>query len=291
MVMAMSGMANGDAGVVASGAELELVADGFEFTEGPAVNGVGEVFFTDQPNDRILKVGLDGKVSEFLSPSGRANGMFFDPDGSGDLWVCADAENELWRVSAAGEVEIVVREFGGKLLNGPNDVWVRAGGGLYLTDPLYVRDYWTRGDSEQPVEGVYFLPEGESQLVLVDGTLVKPNGVIGSADGTKLYVADIGAGKIFSYRIEADGGLADRQFFCEHTSDGLAIDDEGNVYATGRDGVTVYGPDGKKIETIDVPEGWTANVTFGGPERDRLFVTAMSGLYSIRMRVRDGSRL
>ncbi len=282
-------MAGSEAGVVAEGAELELVADGFEFTEGPATNAAGEVFFTDQPNDRILKVALDGAVSEFLKPSGRANGMYFD--AAGDLWVCADAENELWRVSPTGDVEVVVADFGGNRLNGPNDVWVRPGGGLYVTDPLYVRDYWTRGaESEQPTEGVYFLPDGGSELVLVDGTLEKPNGVIGSADGRTLFVADIGAGKIFSYRIEADGGLRDRDFFCEHTSDGLALDDEGNVYATGREGVTIYGPDGASIETIKVPQGWTANVTFGGVNRDRLFVTATSGLYSIRTRVRDGSR-
>ncbi len=282
------GVADGRAGVVAEGGELELVAEGFDFTEGPATNSAGEVFFTDQPNDRILRVGLDGEVSEFLSPSGRANGMFFD--GTGDLWVCADAENELWRVSPAGEIEVVVRDFRGKRLNGPNDVWVRPSGGLYLTDPLYARDYWTRGPKEQPTEGVYFLPEGGSEMVLVDGSLKKPNGIVGSADGTTLYVADIGAKTIYSYRIEADGSLAEREFFCAHESDGLALDDEGNVYATGRDGVTIYGPDGELLETITVPRGWTANVTFGGANRDRLFITASKALYSIPMRVRDGSR-
>ncbi len=279
------GMTEMRSAVTEAGAELKLVADGFDFTEGPSPNDRGEVFFTDQPNDRILKVGLDGAVTEFLRPSGRANGTCFDAEGM--LWVCADEKNELWRVAPDGSHEVVVRGYGGALLNGPNDVWVMPGGGIYVTDPLFKRDYWKRaGTSDQPVEGLYYLAPGATELVLVDGDLQKPNGLIASPDGRTLYVADMGARTVFAYDVEEGGGLTNRRPHCETVSDGMTLDNEGNLYATGTAGVSVFGPGGNLIETIPVPQSWTANVTFGGPERDRLFITAGTGIYSIQMRVR-----
>src|ERR1700722_7289227 len=111
-----------DSKIIAPGETLQKLPDGFEFTEGPACDAQGNVYFTDQPNDRILKWSIDGKLSTFMQPCGRANGLCFDEHGN--LWACADEKNELWRINPAGKVTVVVKKFNGKLLNGPNDVWI-----------------------------------------------------------------------------------------------------------------------------------------------------------------------
>ena len=270
-------------GIVAPGAKLQKLAGDFEFTEGPASNAAGDVFFTDQPNDRILKWSTDGKLSTFLQPCGRSNGLCFDNEGR--LWACADEKNELWRIDPQGKATVVVKEFEGKLLNGPNDVWVHPAGGLYFTDPFYKRSYWKRGDKEQDSEAVYYLAPDLKKLARVADDLKQPNGIIGTPDGKTLYVADIGAGNTFVYDIQSDGRLANKKLFCKMGSDGMTIDREGNVYLTGK-GVTVFDKSGKQIEHIDVDEPWTANVCFGGKDHDTLFITASKGFYLLRMRVK-----
>jgi gluconolactonase len=272
-----------DSPVIAPRARLEKLAGDFKFTEGPAADAGGNVYFTDQPNDRILKWSTDGKLSTFLQPCGRSNGLCFDAQGN--LWACADERNELWRIDPKGGLTVVVTHYQGKLLNGPNDVWVRPDGGIYFTDPYYKRDYWKRGPKEQDKEAVYYLAPDHKSLTRVVDDLKQPNGIIGTPDGKTLYVADIGGNKTYSYEIQDDGTLKNKQLFCALGSDGMTIDNEGNVYLTGK-GVTVFDKMGKKIETIAVPEPWTANVCFGGKDRDTLFITASKGLYSIKMRVK-----
>jgi gluconolactonase len=267
--------------IIAPGATLQKLAGDFAFTEGPACDSQGNVFFTDQPNDRILKWSIEGKLSTFMQPCGRANGLSFDPQGN--LLTCADEKNEMWRIDPAGKITVVVKDYKGKLLNGPNDVWVRPGGGLYFTDPYYKRPYWKRGPKEMD-ECVYYLAPANKSLTRVIDDLKQPNGIIGTPDGTLLYVADIGAGKTYRYRIMADGSLKEKKLFCEMGSDGLTIDSEGNIYLTGK-GVFVFDPAGNKIEHIDVPEGWTANVCFGGKDQQTLFITASKGLYGLHMTV------
>jgi gluconolactonase len=268
--------------VVAPGARLEKVAGGFKFTEGPAADAEGNVLFTDQPNDRIVKWGVDGKLSTFMQPCGRSNGLCFDR--SGNLWACADAKNELWVIDPAGKMTVVVKAYQGKLLGGPNDVWLRPDGGLYFTDPFYKRPYWRRGPAEQEVDGVYYLGPDRKRLCRVIGDLEQPNGVIGTPDGKTLYVADLKAKKTYAYQIRADGTLTGKRLFCPMGSDGMTIDQQGNVYLTGK-GVFVFDRAGQQIEHVDVPEPWTANVCFGGKDRQTLFITASTGLYSLRMRV------
>ncbi|MHB0959383.1 MAG: SMP-30/gluconolactonase/LRE family protein [Pirellulaceae bacterium] len=268
--------------IVASGATVVQLADGFEFTEGPACDAEGNVLFTDQPNDRILKWSVDGKLSTFKQPSGRSNGLCFDPDGN--LWACADEKNELWMIRPDGSVEVVVKGYEGKLLNAPNDLWIRPDRGLYFTDPFYKRDYWTRGPSEQSVEGVYYLAPDRKTLTRVIDDLQQPNGIIGTPDGKTLYVADIRAGKTFAYDMQADGTLLNKRLFCEMGSDGMTIDNEGNVYLTGQ-GVTVFNAQGEKIKTIPIDGGWTANVCFGGKDRHTLFITSQKQLLALHMRV------
>jgi len=287
--------------IIAPGATVQKLAGDFSFTEGPACDREGNVFFTDQPNDRILKWGVEGKLSTFMDPCGRANGLAFDREGY--LWACADAKNELWRIDRAGKATVVLKDYKGKLFNGPNDVWVRPNrlaatrssssdsppvgdlqeipGGLYFTDPHYKRPYWKRGP-KQMEESVYYLAPDYKTVTRVIEDLKQPNGIIGTPDGQLLYVADIGAGKTYRYRIMANGALTEKKLFCELGSDGMTIDSEGNIYLTGK-GVSVFDPAGKKIEQIEVPEKWTANVCFGGKDRQMLFITASTGLYGLRM--------
>ena len=276
-----------EANVVAPGARLEKLAGGFDFTEGPTCDAEGNLFFTDQPNDRILKWSVESELSTFLQPAGRANGMCFD--ARGHLIACADEENALWSIAPDGKVTVIVREYGGKLLNGPNDVWVRPDGALYFTDPFYVRPWWGHDTMPQDGQHVYFLSADRRQLVRVADDLQKPNGITGTPDGKTLYVADIGAGKTYRYDMALDGGLDRKTLACAHGSDGMTLDNEGNLYLTG-DGVAVFDNAGRQIEQIRVPgERWTANVSFGGKDRQTLFITASTGLYALRMRLKGGN--
>ena len=268
--------------VIARGARLEKLAGGFAFTEGPTCDVNGEVFFTDQPNDRILKWSAEGKLSTFLEPAGRANGMCFEPGG--DLIACADEKNELWSVAPDGTVRVLVAEYAGRRLNGPNDVWVGPDGAIYFTDPFYKRSWWTHDTMPQDGQHVYFLSPDRRQLVRVADDLVKPNGIIGTPDGRTLYVADHGAGKTYRYDIAADGSLSAKTLAADRGSDGMTLDTDGNLFLTG-EGVAVFDRTGRQIERILVPERWTANVCFGGRDRRTLFITASRGLYGVRMRV------
>jgi gluconolactonase len=286
------GMAQSDkaasigSGIIASGATPELITDQFSFTEGPATNAQGEVFFTDQPNDRRMKWSEEDGVTEFLSPSGRANGLYFDREGN--LLAAADGDNALWSITSDGSYTEIARRFDGKEFNGPNDLWVHPGSGdIYFTDPLYPRDYWAHrnGDMQQDGEHLYLLRAGQKRIIRIADDIRKPNGIIGTPDGKTLYVADIGANKTYVYDISGDGTLTNKRLFTSKGSDGLTIDSEGNVYITGR-GVTVFNSAGEQIEQIDIPENWTANVTFGGKDRKILIITASKSLYSLRMNVK-----
>ncbi|MGD0262390.1 MAG: SMP-30/gluconolactonase/LRE family protein [Verrucomicrobiota bacterium] len=310
--------------IIAPGATLQKLAGGFAFTEGPACDGEGNVFFTDQPNDRILKWSVEGKLSTFMQPCGRANGLCFDHEDY--LWACADEKNELWRIDPAGKATVVVKDYQGKLLNGPNDVWVRPNHmavmetssaapkaaknalpgerravGPGASPPVRALDlqevpgglYFTDPYYQRPywkrgpkemAECVYFLAPDYKTLTRVIDDMKQPNGIIGTPDGKLLYVGDIGAGKTYRYRIQPDGSLKEKTLFCEMGSDGMTIDSEGNIYLTGK-GVSVFDAAGKKIEHIEVAEAWTGNVCFGGKDRQTLFITASKGLYALRMNV------
>ena len=262
---------------------MEKLADGFNFTEGPAVDKEGNVFFTDQPNDRIWMWAAEGGISLFAEKLGRANGLYFDKEGF--LLSCSDQDNEIWRIGMDKKHTVVVSGFGGKALNGPNDLWVHPGGGIYFTDPLYDRGYWTRSrEMQQEGQYLYYSSPG-GKVDVVDKDYKQPNGIIGTPDGKKLYVADIGDRKTYVYTIQADGSLTGRKLFASMGSDGMTMDEAGNVYLTGR-GVTVFNPAGEQIEQIAVDANWTANVCFGGKDMKTLFITASEYLYALRMNVR-----
>ena len=270
---------------IAKGAKVEKLSDGFLFTEGPAADKQGNVYFTDQPNDRIMKWSVDDeKITVFLEHTGRANGLYFDRQGY--LLSCSDMDNELWKIDMNGKHQVLVADFESKKLNAPNDLWVHPKGGIYFTDPLYQRDYWTRDPAMQmDGEHVYYLSPDTKKLMKVAVDLEQPNGIIGSPDGKHLYVADIKAGKTYVYDIQPDATLANKKLFCEMGSDGMTIDNKGNIYLTGN-GVTVFNPKGEQIAHIPVEANWTANVCFGGKNRDILFITASEFLYSLKMKVK-----
>jgi gluconolactonase len=268
--------------LIADRAELIVLAEEFSFTEGPAADKSGNVFFTDQPSNRILKWVPGSGIEVYMENAGRANGLYFD--NYGNLLAAADERNQLWRINSDKETTVLVDDFKGDELNGPNDIWVDAKGGIYFTDPFYQREYWIRRKPDIDGERVYYLaPDGSLQIVADD--VVKPNGIIGSPDGKKLYIADIGDHKTYSYTILANGSLRNQTLFAEMGSDGMTLDEKGNLYLTGN-GVTVISPTGELIEHIAVPQEWTANVTFGGKNRNILFITAMSAVYTIDMKVR-----
>jgi gluconolactonase len=278
------GYAQNSKSVVAPGAKPEKLAGGFSFTEGPAVDKQGNVFFTDQPNNKILKWSTDGKLSVFCDNCGRANGMYFDKKGW--LTTCSDEENELWSIGPDGNHQVLVSGFNGKKLNGPNDVWVHPSGALYFTDPLYPRPYWKRTpEMQQEGQFVYYLSADGKTLTRVITDLKQPNGVIGTEDGKTLYIADIGAGKTWRYTVEKDGTLSGKTLFTDMGSDGMTLDSKGNIYLTGK-GVTVFNSKGEKIGHIPVEENWTANVCFGGKDMKTLFITASKSFYGLKMKVR-----
>jgi gluconolactonase len=270
--------------LIAPEAKVEKRAEGFLFTEGPAADRHGNVYFTDQPNDRILKWSVDGELSVFLENQGRANGLYFDREGH--LLSCSDLNNELWRIDMDGSHTVLVADFEGRKLNGPNDLWVHpASGNIYFTDPLYPRNYWTRDPQmQQPGQYVYCLFPDRKEAVAVATDLEQPNGIIGTPDGKKLYVADIKANKTYVYDIQPDGLLSNKRLFAPLGSDGMTIDSRSNVYLTGK-GVTVFNPEGEQIEHIPLEAPWTANVCFGGKDMKTLFITASQYLYSVRMNV------
>lgn len=268
--------------IIGKKSSMEKVGTGYSFTEGPAVAADGKVYFTDQPNDQIHVWDEKKGVSLWLEGTRRSNGMYFNDEGH--LVTCADEFNQLGYFDENKEFHLLHEGYDGKLLNAPNDLWIDPDGGIYFTDPYYHRTWWEDGRTEeQDVRGVYYLsPEGEITRVIDD--YVQPNGLIGTPDGKILYVADINDKKIWKYTIQQDGTLEDKTYFAPHGSDGMTIDNKGNVYLTmGK--VWVYSPGGELIVEIDVPES-PANICFGGKKRNKLFITARTSVYTLKMNVK-----
>lgn len=269
--------------IVAAGATLQTVSDQFKFTEGPASDKNGNVYFTDQPNDDIWKWSPDGALEKFMDSTGRSNGLYVDDQGY--LLAAADLDNELWRINLqTKEHEVLLKGWQGMKYNGPNDMWLDDKGGIYFTDPFYKRHYWADTSMQQASCKVFYLPPGADEPIMQDSTLIRPNGIIGTPDQKFLYVADNTGKKLYRYEISATGGLNHKKLFADTGSDGMTVDNLGNVYITG-DGVTVYDSTGVQIHHIPIDRSWTANVTFGGPDQDILFITAMNSVFTLKMNV------
>ncbi len=273
--------------IIAPGATLQRLAGGFAYTEGATCDTNGNVFFVDQPNNRIMEWNTEAaKLSVFMEPSGHANGMEFDP--SNNLIACADEHNQLWSIAPDKAVTVLVTNFEGKYLNGPNDVWIAPNGGIYITDPFYKRAWWDHQTMALPSEEVFYLAPNRKTLMRVTEDLREPNGITGTPDGKTLFVSDLRAGQTWSYDILSDGSLTNKTLFCRKGSDGMTIDQVGDLYLTGF-GVTIFDRRGNRIGHIMVPEQWTGNLCFGGKDRRTLYIAASTSLYSIDMRVRGAN--
>jgi gluconolactonase len=320
---------------LATDAKVELLAtlptepytvSGKPFTEGTTCAPNGDVFFIEQNSNKILRWSVaDRKLSVFMHPAGYANGMLFD--AKGNLLACADERNELWSISltetktvpyppplnpAVGEkptattitlpayTVIMDGRYKGKLLGGPNDLWILPNGGLYFTDPYYARQWWTPGrQQEQELKTVYYLsPDRKtltralSDFTSANGKPGTPNGIVGTTDGKTLYVADISGGEIWSFAIQPDGALTDKKVVCPFGSDGMTLDDQGNLYLTAGSkptGVTVVNvKSGQQIGFIPVPEQ-PANLCFAGKDHSTLYIAARTGFYSVPTKVKGAS--
>lgn len=263
--------------------KLVKIKSGYTFTEGPAVAPDGSVYFTDSPNNKIYHWFPNDSIVEFTVDGERANGLYISQDGQ--LLACTDQHNMLLKIDLQGNKEILVDNFNDKHLNGPNDVWQHPGGNIYFTDPYYHRPWWPENHVEEQDKRAVYLYSKDNKLSRVAEGFVMPNGIIGTPDGRYLYVADANGKKTWRFKVKKDGTLSHRKLFANEASDGMTIDNEGNLYLTTRMEVLILNKKGRKLGAIEMPEK-ASNVCFAGEKRDVLFITAHTSVYSIRTLVR-----
>jgi gluconolactonase len=270
---------NPTASLVQTGAGLEMVADGFTFTEGPAADAGGDVYFTDIPNQRIWKwTWKDGSVAVYREDTGEANGLIFD--AMGRMVICEMGNRRVTRDDMNGNITVLADSWNGGRPNKPNDLWIDARGGIYFSD-------FNMGPGAESTGGlqVYYISPDEKTVIRATDDLTAPNGLIGTPDGKTLYVTDPGEGKTFSYQIGPDASLSGKTLFCNQSTDGMAMDQYGNLYFSGDTSVSIFSPDGTRIEEIAMP-GRSTNLTFAGPDRKTLFITLGTSVYTLEMTVR-----
>ena len=277
-------------------ARVERLWTGARWCEGPAWFAAGRyLLFSDIPNNRILRWDdTSGAVSTFRQPSHNANGHTVDRQGR--LVSCEHLSRRVTRTEHDGSVTVIADRVDGRRLNSPNDVVVKSDGSIWFTDPDYgiLIDYeGGRADSEIGACHVYCVsPQGTIRTVAED--YVKPNGLAFSPDESLLYIADTGASHvpggpkhIRRHRVNADGTLSGGEVFATSTSglfDGFRVDRDGRIWTSAADGVHCYAPDGTLIGKIAIPE-FVANVCFGGPQLNRLFICGTTSLYATYLAV------
>jgi sugar lactone lactonase YvrE/enterochelin esterase-like enzyme len=258
------------------------VSAGYRFTEGPAANAEGEVFFNDIPNSKTYKAGLDGKVSLFVADSKRGNGQAFGPDGR--LYAAAAGANQVLAYNAEGRPAVVAEGLRG------NDLVVRHDGSLYVTEPP--------ADPRNPMPSKiwYISPQGEKRVV--DTGLRFANGVTLSPDQSLLYVADSRTHWVYSYQVQSDGSLAYKQrYFHLHVpdtaddsgADGMRVDRDGRLYVATRMGIQVCDPAGRVNCILPTPNGRIANLCFGGAGFDTLFATCGDRVFKRKLKVQGAN--
>ncbi len=260
---------------------------GFQFTEGPAADATGVVYFTDIPNERIHRIGTEGKLTTVREKSNHANGLMVN--GAGELVAC-EMDGQVAAYSADGKSRrILADKFNGKRFNAPNDVVADSAGGYYFTDP----DYSAPKPLPQGVRSFYYLAADGKVTRLAAKDLPNPNGIILSPDEKTLYVIPSQSAKMLAFAVEGPGKLGEGRLFCElkqadgkkdSGGDGLTVDQKGNLYITSELGLQVFDPAGKLLGVIAIPEQ-PANVTFGGKDFKTLYVTAKTSVYTVPMEV------
>ena len=276
------------ASLVEPGAKVRKLAGGMKFTEGPVwLPKQNKVVFSDIPNSKLMQWSEKDGLSTFRK-SEQANGNILDLQGR--IISCQHAARNVIRIGKDGKAKVLAERFDGKRFNSPNDVAVWKDGTLWFTDP----PWGLRGPHEIPGHWVYKLDPATGNVEVLIKDLAMPNGIVFSPDGSRLYVADTGGHKrhpdpafhklpasITCYAVTKEGKLGKQLYKIKEGSDGMAVDVKGHLYTTHRH-VHVYDVNGKKLETIEVPEG-AANVCFGGKDYKTLFITARSSIYSVRL--------
>jgi gluconolactonase len=287
------------ASLVIGHALLDKLWSGMRWAEGPAYFPAGRyLVWSDIPNDRMMRFDeTDGSVSVFRQPCNNANGNTTDHDGR--LVTCEHRGRRVTRTEHDGTITVLADRFEGKRLNSPNDVVVKSDRSIWFTDPTYGIDSDYEGDkaeSEIGASNVYRIDPVSGAVTAVIRDRVRPNGLGFSPDETILYVADTGGSHVpglprtmHSYKVNADGtSVSDSKLFAtcpEGGFDGFRCDSLGNVWTSAGRNVFCYAPDGTHLGTIPIGE-LVANVCFGGPKRNRLYICGQTSLYAIYVKAR-----
>ena len=275
---------------------VERLYTGCRWAEGPVYVPAGKyTLWSDIPNDRMLRWDeTTGHVGVFRQPADYSNGNILDDEGR--LVSCHHGSRQVTRTEHDGSISVLADRYDGKRLNSPNDVVVHSDGSVWFTDPAYGidSDYeGHRADSEIGACYVFRLDVATGALAVVADDFARPNGLAFSPDETQLYIVDSHLRHIRRFDVAADGALSDGRLFAECAADGgfdgIRLDDAGRVWAAEVDGVHCFDPDGTLIGKLHLPER-VSNLTFGGPQRNRLFITATTSLYSIRLTVNGAPR-
>ena len=261
--------------------QIERVATGFRFTEGPAWSREGFLLFSDVPNDRIMRYVPGEKPAIFRETSNGASGNCYDAQGR--LYSCESHTRRVVRMDKKGDVRVLADKWEGKRLNAPNDIVVRKDGHVYFTDPAFGSQADTR---ELDFYGVYHItPKGELRLMAKPAG--RPNGIALSANGRVLYVANSDEHNVRAYDVDHSGEAANERVVIsgvDGVPDGLRLDEKGNIYVAAN-GVAVYDAQGKRSETLQIAET-PANCAFGDADLETLYITARTSLYRVRRRVK-----
>ncbi len=254
--------------------DLPRVSGTYQFTEGPAADAQGNVYFSDIDAGKIYRWSQDGSVTVFIEGLNMPNGLEFDANGN--LIACEGGNGRLISIDAQKHIKVLADQYHGVRFNEPNDLWIDPQGGIYFTDPAF------HSQVVQDGEDVYYLTPDGSQVIRVIADMVQPNGIAGTRDGKTLYVADYSAGQTFRYSIDSDGSLSNKTLFVPSGSDGMKLDAVGNVYLTAPNQIQVFSPAGLLLQQIPMQEGPT-NLVFAGADSRILFITARTAVYTMQM--------
>ncbi len=272
-------------------AEVEQLATGFDFIEGPMWHHIEQhLIFSDMAGDKMLKWEAAGGVETFRQPSNKTNGNAYDRQGR--LISCEHATSRVTRTELDGSITVMATHHDGKELNSPNDVVVRSDGLIYFTDPTFGRMefYGVPREQEQEFRGVYRLDPGDGELTVLISDFDQPNGLCLSPDESRLFVNDTMRSHIRVFDVDRDGDLSGGPVWAEVTgkgegaADGMKIDSQGNLGTTGPGGIHFYAPDAISLGVIHMPEV-AANFTFGDDDLRSMFITASTSLYRMRVKV------
>jgi gluconolactonase len=285
--------------LIESTAEVEQVATGFEFTEGPVWNGQEHfLLFSDVSGNVTVRWSDDHGAKDWRRPSGHANGLAYDVEHR--LVACEHDRSVVTRTEEDGSVTVIASHYGGKELNSPNDVCVKADGAIYFTDPHpsgRTADWGIERDAELDFRGVFRIEPGAAEPTLLTAELDFPNGLCFSPDERRLYFNDSWRMEVRAFDVRPDGTLENNRRFIRQPGngtfqdgipDGMKCDEAGNLYCTGPGGVWVIDRDGEHLGTITTPEA-ASNLAFGGPGWSTLYITATHSVYRVPMRVRSAT--